>query len=101
MPTPAAITIALLDKVRHSIPFLKDFGLEELKAILRNCQQVSYPSGSYIIREGEVSDKMFIVIKGEVEVSRSQPGGEETLCVLGTGECFGEMGIIEKTRRSA
>ncbi len=101
MLNPAAIKVSILDKVRQSVPFFKNFGLEELKAILRNCQQVSYPSGSYIIREGELSDKMYIVIQGEVEVSRSLPGGDEVLCVLQAGECFGEMGIIEKTRRSA
>ncbi len=54
-----------------------------------------------VIQQGEISDNMYIIIQGEVEVSRNREGVEEILATLGAGECFGEMGIIEKTRRSA
>ncbi len=97
----ASLKVSLLEDMRQKIPFFRDFGLEDLKGVLKGCQQARFPSGARIIKEGEVGDRMYIVIQGQVQVSRSKGSKEEVLCVLGPGECVGEMGMVERSRRSA
>ena len=52
--------------------------------------------------EGSVGDKVYLILEGKVRISRSVPGvGEEALAVLGPGEYFGEMALIDDFTRSA
>jgi CRP-like cAMP-binding protein len=60
-------------------------------------EEVVYDSGEAICKTGEDGDTMFGIIEGEVRVHR----GSETLAVLGVGQCFGEMAIIDGDPRSA
>jgi NADH dehydrogenase len=55
-----------------------------------------------IFREGDWGDSLYIIVNGEVEIMRNDPGrGDVPLARLGCGECFGEMGLIRQTPRSA
>ena len=60
-----------------------------------------YQDGEYIFREGEPGDCMYIVVAGEVEVVRRSQGREFFLAVLGAGEFFGEMALIDGGKRNA
>ncbi len=44
---------------------------------------------------------MFVIRKGKVRISKSVRGGEKTFAVLGPGEFFGEMAILNGKPRSA
>ena len=56
----------------------------------------------YIFREGEEGDRLYIVLEGEIIISKHILGaGEEALAVLGRGEYFGEMALIDRQPRSA
>lgn len=58
--------------------------------------------GQVIFREGEPGDKMYVVLDGEVMISKLIPGvGEEALAFLGRGDYFGEMALIDRLPRSA
>lgn len=55
-----------------------------------------------IIREGDESNHVYLVISGEVSVSvQEQDGSQIYLCTIGEGEIFGEAGIFLKTARTA
>ena len=55
-----------------------------------------------MFHEGEIGDKLYLILDGKVRISRNLPGmGEEALAVLGAGEAFGEMSLIDDTPRSA
>ena len=55
-----------------------------------------------IFREGDCGDSLYIIVDGEIEITRDVPGrGEITLARLGRGECFGEMGLVRQLPRSA
>lgn len=58
--------------------------------------------GQTLFREGDVGDKMYIVLDGRVMISKSIPGaGEEALAFLERGDYFGEMALIDNKPRSA
>jgi CRP/FNR family cyclic AMP-dependent transcriptional regulator len=62
----------------------------------------SYPKGRTIVAEGEPSQSLYILLSGRAKVQRSDTEGKEViLAVLGPGECFGEMSLIDDAPRSA
>ena len=74
-------------------------GLSEkaLKEILEKGVYRTFKQGDILIREGEEGDEFFVIIKGKVEVSSRG----SVIAVLGDGEFFGEMALLEGVKRSA
>jgi len=61
----------------------------------------SYSDSDIIIRQGDKGREMFIIQKGEAEVTTSVDGKEIVLAILTRGDFFGEMSLLEKVPRSA
>jgi CRP/FNR family cyclic AMP-dependent transcriptional regulator len=62
----------------------------------------TYNAGDIIFREGDVGAEMFIIQSGKVKITKLVKGGvEKTLVILGPGDFFGEMAVIDKDNRSA
>jgi len=75
---------------------------EALERIAAIASQESFGLGQFVFREGEVGDKLYLILEGKIRISRQLPGmGEEALAILNTGEAFGEMSLIDDTPRSA
>ena len=88
---------ALLNRVA----IFKDLDADELKQVADVCKQVKFVSGDYIFREGEQGNRLYLIVDGEVRISRDVPGsGEEALAVLKAGALFGEMAVFDRTERS-
>ncbi len=74
-------------------------GIERLAAV---CAEESYRVGEIIFKEGDIGDKLYLILEGRVRISRDVSGmGEEALAVLGPGAAFGEMSLIDDFPRSA
>jgi len=54
-----------------------------------------------IIKEGQAGEKMYVIQKGSVRISKVVLGKEIDLAVLKQGEFFGEMGILNSRPRTA
>ena len=90
--------VALLAKVPlfHT---LKPNALELIGAI---AQPEVHKTGSKIFQHGDIGDKLYVIVKGRVRISREVPGmGEEALAILGQNAVFGEMALVDDTPRSA
>jgi CRP/FNR family transcriptional regulator, cyclic AMP receptor protein len=62
----------------------------------------TYNTGDIIFREGDPGTEMFIIQSGKVKITKVVKGGvEKTLVILGPGDFFGEMAVIDKEPRSA
>jgi CRP-like cAMP-binding protein len=62
----------------------------------------AYNAGDVIFREGDPGSEMFIIQSGKVEITKILKSGEEkSLVILGPGDFFGEMAVIDKEPRSA
>src|SRR5205807_5449402 len=55
-----------------------------------------------IFRQGDRGDRLYIVVDGEVEMLKEEPGkAEHVLARLGPGGCFGEMALVNDDARMA
>jgi CRP-like cAMP-binding protein len=62
----------------------------------------SYKDGEVIFHENDPSDTAFLIIDGKVEILHGRKhDGDATMAVLGRGDYFGEMGVIDDKPRSA
>jgi CRP-like cAMP-binding protein len=59
-----------------------------------------FAQGTYIIKEGDIGSEMYIIDTGTVSVYR-KASGPDALAVLGPGDFFGEMSILEDEARFA
>jgi CRP/FNR family cyclic AMP-dependent transcriptional regulator len=83
---------------------LQEQGLSaaELRLLATYSQEEHFEPEALIFAEGERGDKLYIVMDGQVRISRRLPGmGEEALSILSRGEVFGEMALIDDQPRSA
>jgi thioredoxin reductase (NADPH) len=59
-------------------------------------------AGEVIVREGDPSDALYILAEGQVVVSqRGEDGAERILGTRGSGEVFGEIGLLSGAPRTA
>ena len=64
-------------------------------------QTVRFRAGDTIISEGDDGNTAFLIVSGAVEVSVGEEAKAKTVGMLGVGEVFGEMCLIEPGPRSA
>jgi len=79
------------------LDFFLGFPEPELWEIINASIWQGFEPGDELVVEGEIDDCFFIIVSGVVDVRK----GERVLRTLNTGDCFGEMGYLAKTRRTA
>jgi len=77
--------------------FFQGFPDSEIWEILRASTWQDYNIKDDIILEGDLDDCFYIILEGEVGVLKN----EQSIRILSVGDCFGEMGYIAKTERTA
>jgi CRP-like cAMP-binding protein len=63
-------------------------------------KEAQFAAGETIYREGEHSNAVYVIQHGAVEVLRHADGEDIRLGLLGRGDVFGEMGVIQDKPRS-
>jgi NADH dehydrogenase len=68
----------------------------------RGIHREHFEPGQEIFHEGDLGDRIYIILSGRVEVVRREGDGpERRLAQLGAGESFGEMALLNEARRNA
>jgi CRP-like cAMP-binding protein len=86
-----------------ALPLFDELPTEVLDDLAGRVQLRSVARGEPVIRQGERAQSFYIVRRGTLRVVEEDPdtGNERVLRVLGRGESFGELGLVEATRRAA
>lgn len=79
------------------IPVFSDLTDDELLHISNLAAEVSVPEGKELVREGDYSYDLLAIQEGSARVEKN--GG--TVADLGPGDVVGEMGVLERSQRSA
>ncbi|MEK6769521.1 MAG: Crp/Fnr family transcriptional regulator [Gemmatimonadota bacterium] len=84
------------------VPLFTDLNEAELARFAEVTREREYPKNSVILFEDDPGDALYIVSTGQVKVVLiGEDGREVILSVLGDGDFFGEMAIIDDEPRSA
>jgi len=79
------------------VPLFASLSFDELHSLAKKSDIVEYKSAEEIISEGEIASKLYILLSGEVEVLKDS----KKLNELSSGDYFGEIAIVAKTKRTA
>lgn len=85
-------------------PFFDTLTSKDILIIAEHINFLEIEEGDFVFREGEVGDCVYFVIKGELEVIKEGPPGDQAGVVISTlskGRSIGEMSVIDKTPHSA
>ena len=86
----------------RALPLLSDVDHEFLEALGRHLSVERFDKGDQIVREGDPGDKVYIISSGRVEITRANPLGERSrVAVIGPGNFFGEIALLENAPRRA
>jgi len=92
------VSIAVL----KTVPLFASLGEEQLRMLTAMVTRKSAPRSTTIMAGGDPTDSLYIVLSGRLKVMMSDSEGKEViLAILGPGEFFGEMGLIDDEPRSA
>src|SRR5258705_5079104 len=86
----------------QKVPLFSQLAPAELQRVVEVARERSYPRNSVILFEDDPGDALYVVATGQVKVVViGEDGGEVILSVLGEGDFFGEMSVIDEEPRSA
>jgi len=93
--------VSVVDTLRR-VPLFAQLSEDDLARVAAMVRERPYPRHSVIVFEGDPGDALFIVAAGQVKVVLiGEDGREVILAVLESGDCFGELALIDDEPRSA
>ena len=78
-------------------PIFRPFGKAERKTIVERFRTREVVAGEVLVREGERSDGLYVILDGAMEVSKRSGEGVALAARLGAGDLFGEMSCLKKS----
>ena len=85
-----------------AVPFFTQLNDRELDVVRAVAAEKSYPKNAVVLTEGEMGDSLYMIQAGKVKVFIGDEDGREIILkILGPGDFFGEMSMIDKQPRSA
>lgn len=92
----------LLGNLMATSPLFKPFNRMQQRDLLRRFTSHDVAPGTVVINEGEEGRGLFVVLSGELDVSRRTADGPSVpLGGLRTGDVFGEMSLLRNARTTA
>ncbi|MCK5336814.1 MAG: cyclic nucleotide-binding domain-containing protein [Gammaproteobacteria bacterium] len=81
--------------------FVQDLTESEIAELKCFSESVTYGDGELVFSEGDKVDAFYIIENGEISIFVDKCGKDEPICILSSGDFFGEMAIFNKDRRAA
>jgi CRP/FNR family transcriptional regulator/CRP/FNR family cyclic AMP-dependent transcriptional regulator len=86
----------------RQVPLFADLEEQDIKALMSMLTRRRYPKDSVIFFEHDPGDSLYLIVSGRVRVTiLADDGREIVLAVLGEGDFFGEMSLLDNEPRSA
>lgn len=86
----------------RGIPLFRNLGEKDLADIAGLLIDRKFPRDAVIFEDGSLGDYMYLIHEGQVKITKmSEDGREKILEILGPGDFFGEMALLDREPRSA
>ncbi|XP_051510722.1 cGMP-dependent protein kinase 1 isoform X2 [Myxocyprinus asiaticus] len=85
-------------KTARTLKALNDI---QLSKIIDSMEEVKFQKKDVIVREGAEGNTFYIILKGEVLVTKNVSGQQKIIRKMGEGEHFGELALIREIHRTA
>ncbi len=91
-----------LIKILAHVNIFSGIGVSEQKMLAEKCILTHYNPEEMVIEQGDIGDKLYVIIKGTVNVLvKTLSMGWKRVNILGPGDVFGEIAILRNIRRTA
>ena len=92
-----------MDKIEllHTVPIFNDLNKKDIIAMSEKMVSRSYDKGQMILLEESMGETFFVIAVGSVKITRLSDEREVILALLGPGDFFGEMSLLDGEGRSA
>ena len=98
----SAMATTVSTAVLKAVPLFSSCPDEQLRMLAAVVTRKSITRSTTVMASGDPTDSLYIVLSGRLKVLMSDADGKEViLSILGPGEFFGEMGLIDDSPRSA
>ncbi len=98
----AANPCSLNPVVLRNLPLFSGLDDVELDKLSKVASRKRVERGASVVRAGEVTDSLYILLSGRAKVTNTDEEGREIILAwLGPSEFFGEMGLLDGSPRSA
>jgi CRP-like cAMP-binding protein len=95
-PQPALVSVETTAEWLGRTVLFRDLQAEDLQALAGAVRPEEYKRGSFVVREGEPGERLYVVLSGRLEVRRDYaPGRSEPVAEMGVGEVFGEIALLQ------
>ena len=96
------VTEKMIATFLSNTEFFASFSLDEIMEFMPNIDLVKAEDESILFEENDPGDAWYLLLHGTVGIVRNMPNGPpHQLALLETGECFGEMALIDDAPRMA
>src|ERR1700722_5844764 len=93
----AAILTRVLEDLLSRVPLFEKLSRRDLGRLVKAGHQVEYPADQSLTSDDEGGISFFVIVEGEARVEVK----DKEVRRLGPGDYFGEMALIDRSRRSA
>lgn len=84
-------------------PIFQGLTKEEIETLFQSATPLTIEKGNYLIREGDLSNEIFIVLAGSLEVTKYDTASKRShvIDILGPGDTVGEIAFLDHGPRTA
>ncbi len=91
----------LVNNLLSTAPLFRPLDDSQRLQLMRRFVPYDADAGTHLIVQGQPGRGLFMVLRGEVEVSRTEGGATSRLAALGPGELFGEISLLNDAPTTA
>jgi sigma-B regulation protein RsbU (phosphoserine phosphatase) len=96
-----SVIMTLKQEIIHRVPLLANLPPAEIAYLAESLHSFEIPAGYLLLEEDAVSDRLYVVLEGQVEIIKAlRTEAERTLGLRGPGTFVGEMSLLSETHRS-
>lgn len=93
--------ISDLEEVLQSIPPFRKLSGKHLNLLKQLIHNRVYAANEYVFYQSDPGISLYIIINGEVLITQDELGERFDLAMLGRGDFFGELALLDEEKRSA